>query len=250
MTDTATLEYEEKRTKRMETIRNLLRRAEGTNSQHEAEACIRKAQEFMILFSVDEEELWQRDPSRKQKIDKQEFNIADKVAGAMQKRIILNTIANLGNCKMWYTPGRHKSYVAGFPSDLLFVEMMYTSIITQMNFQMAMAQAMSTDHHKTFKTNFLDGFSDRITTRLSEMYREATTAVTATGSNALVLRDRKAAVNEWVEEEVGNLKAGKASRSSGAYSHSAQSAGRQAANTTDISGTRRGMNKGAKRLGR
>lgn len=250
MTDTATLEYEEKRTKRMETIRNLLRRAENTNSQHEAESCIRKAQEFMILFSVDEEELWQKDPSRKQKIEKQEFNIADKVAGAMQKRIILNTIANLGNCKMWYSPGRHKSYVAGFPSDLLFVDMLYTSIVSQMNFQMAMAQAMSTEHHKTFRTNFLDGFSDRITTRLSEMYREATIAVSTTGGNELVLRNRKAAVNEWVESEVGKLGAAKSSRSSGRYSYGAQNAGRQAANTTDISGTRRGMTKGAKKLGR
>ncbi len=244
-----TEEEKAKMEKKMETIRNLLRRAESTPFENEANECLRAATKMMTSLAIDEELLWANDPERRSKIEKQEFTIPDKKAGAQHRRIILNQIAQLNNCKMWYKPKLGISYVAGFPKDLLFVDMLYTSIITQMNFKMAMAQAVSTEHHKTFRTNFTIAFCDTICLRLVEFYakNEAELDTEYSGSQALVLVSRKKQVDKWVEAEIGKLRSAAVS-SGGKYSPGARAAGELAGKTTDISAGRQNLSQGRRAL--
>jgi hypothetical protein len=219
-------------------IRGLLRKAEGTNNEHEAEAFFAKAQELIMRYAIDEERMWSDDPEKRSKIETLNIKIVDRSAGADYKRKILNACARSNRCQMWYSPGMDQSTLAGYSSDILFVEMLYKSIVTQMNFKMAFAQAVSKGvHHKTFKNSFIAGFSSRISMRFGEMNRKKMDDLASEGTGMeLILADRAAKVAQWVDE---NIRLGRA-RSTGSRNidAGAYSSGTNAANQTDISGGR------------
>jgi Protein of unknown function (DUF2786) len=219
-------------------IRALLRKAEGSSFEEEADAFMRKAQELMFRHGIDEERLWANDPSRREKIEVAKIKIADNKPGSMHRRIILSQVARVNHSKMWYTPGSDYSSIAGYPNDLLFVEMLFTSIITQMNFKEAMALAHSNGvHPKTFRSNFAAGFADRINERLMENFQAAQAAVKVDEPGmSIALLDRKKEVDNWVKDKY-NLRAGSAGNQ-GKYNAGARAAGQSAANSTDISGGR------------
>lgn len=81
-------------------IRGLLRKAEATQFEEEADAFLRKAQELMMTHGIDEERLWANDPSRRAKVETVKVKVPDNKPGAMEKRIILNKIARLNHCRM------------------------------------------------------------------------------------------------------------------------------------------------------
>ena len=221
-------------------IRALLKKAEGTQFEEEANAFLRKAQELMMRHGIDEERLWATDPSRRHKIETIKINIPDNKSGAMSKRLMLSAIAQVNHCNMFYTPGKGESTVAGYPNDLLFVEMLYTSIVKQMSFKEAMALAHSSTHHKTFRANFSEAYAGRISERLFENYRLAKQTISnETPGTAIALVDRKQEVDDWVRSKY-RIKSSSSSGSSGRYDSGARAAGRSAAETTDISGGRGG----------
>jgi hypothetical protein len=229
-------------------IRGLLKKAEATAFEEEADAFLRKAQELMYRHGIDEERLWAADPSRRHKIEVRKIKILDGKAGSMHRRIILSEIARVNHCKMWYSPGSDLSSVAGYPNDLLFVEMLFTSIKTQMSFKEAIALAHSVGvHPKTFRSNFAEAYTGRICDRLAENYRLVTAAVKSESApgTAIALIDRKTEVDQWVRDKY-KLRAARNNNSSGKYDHSARAAGHAAADSTDISGGR-GKNLGAGR---
>lgn len=226
-------------------IRGLLRQAENTPFEEEADTFLRKAQELMITHSIDEERLWANEPSRRQQIETVVIKIPGNKPGSMQKRIILNQIARLNNCRMWYS-GDHAS-VAGYSGDLLWVEMLHTSILTQMNFKMAIAQAMSEGANaRTFRTNFADAYSSRICSRLKKMYAQASQEVTGEAGTDIALRARGEEVEKWVNDRVSLRNT--SYQSSARYDSGARDAGRTAADNTDISGGRGRVGAGRKAL--
>ena len=211
-------------------VRSLLRRAEGTDSEFEAEEAIKKAQMFIMRYAIDEEELWRNEPDARERIDTIVIHIPDRKVGSMEKRYILNAVALANRCRMWYTKGTGVSTVAGHSSDLLFVEMLFTSILTQMNFKLAIQQAVNEDiNPRSFISSFHHGYADRISRRLAELNRENTEEVG--NSMALVLADRSAAVDKWVNEKI-RIQASSYSRSSS--NPAGYNSGKRAADETDL----------------
>ncbi len=219
-------------------IRGLLRKAEGTDNEHEAEAFYSKAQELIMRYAIDEEQMWANDPEKRSKIETLDVAIADRSAGADDKRRILHACAKANRCQMWYSPGMSRSTIAGYTSDILFVEMLFSSIVTQMNFKLAIGLATNPlIHPKTFRNSFQAGFADRISQRFSEMNRQRTEDLKTEGTGMeLVLADRASKVAQWVDE---NIRLGRAKASSSRNINSkAFGDGRTAANQTDLSGGR------------
>ena len=240
-----------------EKIRGLLRKAEQTPYEEEAALFFKKAQELVVKYAIDEEALWATDPSKREEIHTETVEIKDKQAGSHYRRMILNQIGHNNNCRVWYTPGRDESTIAGYPSDTVFVLMLYSSVINHMNFSMAKAMARHTSEGRstrTFRKDFTAGYSDRIVERLMDMKREQDAYLrqqtTSSGqSTDLVLRDRGAKVSEWVNENF-RLRTG-SYRDSGTRDHTAGGAGYLSGNSADLSGGRgQGVSGGRKAIGR
>ena len=235
-------------------VRSLLKKAESTPFEEEAAAFFAKAQELTIKYAISEEQLWKNDPSKREEIITAEIEIKDRSGGADSLRAILHQVATNSRCRMWYTPGRNRSTIAGFSSDVLFAEMLFVSIRAHMNFKYAMSLATGmSSHPKTFRNSFCAGFADTICERLQEQLRNQQAWLndhqTNTGqSSSLVIRDRRQKVDEWVNSTV---RLGKARRSSTSIKDiNALGAGRVAGMTADISGGRgKGVKSSPKQLG-
>ena len=239
-------------------VRSLLKKAESTPYEQEAAAFFAKAQELVIKFAIDEEELWKNDPARREEIVTANIEIKDRAGGAESLRHILHQVAINSRCRMWYAPGESRSTVAGFSSDVLFTEMLFASIRAHLNFKYAMALANGrTSHPKTFRISFCAGFADAINERLREHLKNQqewmrNQPMTDGTSTDLVIRDRRQKVDDWVNDRVS---LGRARRSSTTIRDTrAAGAGRVAAQTADLSGGRGGglRNKpsGPKQIGR
>lgn len=234
-------------------VRGLLNKAENTPYEEEAATFLKSAQSLIAKYAIDQEALWKNDPSKREQVHTEDVTIKDKVAGSHYRRMVLHQIAINNNCRTWYTPGADRSTVAGFPSDTLFVVMLYTSIMTQMNFSMAHALARYTAEGRstrTFRKSFTAGYCDRIVSRLQEIRRaqqaELRQQVNAEGTSTdLVLRSRAQKVDDWVDANI-HLSAG-TWRDSGRHDSQARGAGHMAANTADLSGGRGGQVSGGKR---
>lgn len=229
-------------------VRQLLLKAEGTPFEEEAAAFMAKAQELMTRYAIDEETLWSSDPSRRTKIEEAVVIIEDRSSGAYNKRMLLFTIACNNSCRLWLTKGTGKNHIAGFPNDVLFVEMLYVSIGVQLNFAMANAMARMdvTGNSRSFRRDFIAGFAERVIDRLEEAKLNADRALQGDGtSTELVLRDRRHKVDEWVSDHVPGLRPSNLSDRS--QYNSARAAGSIAAETADISGGRGGSLSKAKR---
>jgi hypothetical protein len=219
-------------------IRKLLRQAENTPHEEEARTFYAKAQELMLRFRIEESLLWVNDPSKRESIDTIDIGIKDKQPGARYKRLILLRIAQLSSCRMYYIHAGNQSKVVGFPQDLVWTDMLYSSIMSQASFAMAKAQAIDGDgiNTRTFRNNFYRGFANRIIERLDETYKQAVESVAYSGSTALVLASRAAQVDQYVDK---NLNLGRASRPGAfQYNEKAMTHGRLAADVTDINVTK------------
>ena len=227
-------------------IRGLLRKAEGTQFEDEATAFLNKAQEMMFKYAVDEEQLWASEPESRPGITVMDVEIKDRKAGAMEYRKLLNVCAKYNRCKAWYKPGWSVTHVAGFPSDLVYVEMLYVSISTQMRFALAIGLAKKVEHPKVFRANFMEGYVARIAERFRE--NETSMKSTSTGSTALAIRNREDQVKDYVQREIGTLVTRNVRRM-GRSSFEAHEAGRNAASNADITGGRNTL-KGRRELSR
>src|SRR3954469_24189165 len=72
--------------KMFEKIRGLLRKAESTTFEQEANTFFAKAQELMLRYRIDEEALWKLDPERRANIDQIFITLRDRDSGVMHKR--------------------------------------------------------------------------------------------------------------------------------------------------------------------
>lgn len=219
-------------------VRALLHKAESTQYEAEAEVFYEKAQELIMRYAIDEEKMWENDPKKRERIITHDVTIADRVSGAQERRMILHACARANRCRMWYTPRMNQSTIAGFDTDVMFVEMLYSAICTQMNFKMAIGVATNPQiHHKTYKNSFYVGYANRIWDRFNEMTKKNTETIKSESeSQALVLLDRKAQVDKWVDE---NMRLNKGQRRTHSNINStAADHGIKAANEADLSGGR------------
>lgn len=224
-------------------IRKLMAKAEGTTNEHEADAFMAKAQEWMIKFAIDEAELAASGKKPSEEIITRNIEIRQNLPRTKPLRYFLNTLAQAMNCRMWYVPGTKNNTIAGHESDVDFVEILFYSVQMQQHramkreFKIAKAEYEAKGlrfRPSVWRRNFIEGYLHRVGTRITLRYREI--EQTYGGGAALALRDKSLVVKSWVDENF-NIKEAPKEREK-AYEPYAQRAGRIAGDQADISGGR------------
>lgn len=183
-------------------VRKIIAKAERTDFESERDAFLAKAQELMIRHALDES-MVKEEIADHQMIERH-FVVGNRGAGLWAKRDVITTVAGYANCRTWAHTRSYYSTVAGFAEDVEFADMLITSLLLQM--EREVGKALKHDKPewtdpRTYRVNFMEAFASSISARLTAMKAQAQTRVEEdSGSSvALVLRDRKERVNEWVD---------------------------------------------------
>ncbi|MGW7292879.1 DUF2786 domain-containing protein [Streptomyces xiamenensis] len=187
---------------KLETIRALLAKAEDHRTpESEAELARKRAFEMMAKYGVEQAMLNDANPASDAPADRR--IILDN-PWAMERVRLINRIALALGCQLIHL-GRDGSgpsrqvHIFGYASDLHRVELLYTSLLLQMNSGLAAQSVPPGQRARAWRRSWLLGFINRVGDRIEEAERGAREEVrhetTATGrSAALVLADRKAVV--------------------------------------------------------
>lgn len=220
-------------------IRGLLDQAENTSFPNEAEAFAAKAAELMARYRIDQAMVSStaRDPGQviEEAID---LGRGQYVRARLD---LLWAVADAFDCRLLTSshPAGRKGHVIGHPDDVAQVEMLYTSLLLQAT-RAADFEPTPRGHNRiTFRRGFLMGFADRVGQRLAAQMAQAVSdtapdsAAAGPTSVALVLADRRATVDNWVDEHYGRVR-----RLSGAAPVSLDAAlrGQAAGDRADIGG--------------
>jgi hypothetical protein len=184
-------------TRMLEKVRALLAKAESTTFPEEAEALSAKAQELMARHSLDAAMVGAGTPGDSP--TGMRLPVDDPYAGA--KSILLHQVASANRCRAVWSKGLGFSTVMGFESDLMFVEILYTSLLVQATSAMV-ASGSQVDRSgrsrtRSFRQAFLLAYGVRIGDRLRAAEAAGRAAATESFGAALlpVLAGRKAAVD-------------------------------------------------------
>lgn len=236
-------------------ISKMLRKAEGTDSVAEAEAFREAAFKLMAKYAITEAELNHAKPADQQEqIIKTPIVVtgiyrdalimllhrATKAFSVMQGYVIKNTYARYYAPENQSTSQCHIYYVVGFESDVQRMQMLATSLMLQAVSEMnqwwrttgSKRDATKMEGYKD-RREFILNFGDGVGRKISDTMTVAETEVSGTGT-ALVLRDRKTKVADWLNDNT-NLRSTKSRLSSGSYA--AGSAGYRAGLRSDIGQT-------------
>lgn len=239
-------------------VRKLIAKAERTDIDAEREAFLAKAQEWMVRHAMDES-LVKGEP--KTEFIERRLIVGKHGAGIWAKRNLAYAVAGHANCRGWSNTGAYYNTVAGFREDVEWADLLFTSLLLQMEQELSTAERPEWTPWQTFRTNFMDAFVRAVKDRLHRQQVEALRATVelrlkdnptadesadATTSVAMVLRDRKAKVDEWVD---GNHKFVNVTRNMGAYCGSSEQQGMRAGERADLSGGRTGRIGATGRLG-
>jgi Protein of unknown function (DUF2786) len=218
--------------KKMDTIRKLLTKAESSTFASEAEAFYAKAQELMREYAIEEELLWAMQPKKRQTpITRPIKAVHKRGQTANNSRFMLfGAIARNSRCRVWFQGT--EAYVVGFETDVNFTEMLYLSVSTQMQMDMLREQAKTDINMRTFKSNFIEAYAQRIAER---MYQNNNEYVPSSGKAEMVLRDRTKEVDEEYRNQTRYMRMTNISGPSGRYSGTAQNAGKKSADRADLS---------------
>lgn len=206
-------------------IAKLLRKAESTNSQEEADALFSKAQELMLTYAISEEMLAKA----------QGKTIEDKIvtdyidySGSYREALfdIGAAIARANDCKVLITKNAYAGYddkgkmktvtrltMIGFRSDVDRVRLLDASI----QIQAALAlRNWAKENVKGYwsgmekykqRRAFLFGYASGLSAQLMDARRAAVKTVSDEHGEkgvALVLADKSARVKDWMDEQYGN----------------------------------------------
>ncbi|MFE0177644.1 DUF2786 domain-containing protein [Streptomyces sp. NPDC059002] len=187
---------------KLATIRALLAKAEDPSTpEAEAELARKRAFEMMAKYGVEQAMLNDGNPTSDASADRQ---IVLDNPWAMERVRLINRIARALGCQLIHLgrdgggPAR-RVHIFGYESDLQRVELLYTSLLLQMNSGLAAQYVPVSSGARAWRRSWLLGFIDRVGRRIEEAERgaqeEARSETSATGrSTALVLADRKAVV--------------------------------------------------------
>lgn len=225
-------------------IAKLLRKAESTTPA-EAEALLAKAQELATTYAIDQAMIDAASGNPlTQKIVEDKIEYHSVYSRAMFR--IGATIAKNNDCNVMVTNGkdlmRTTLWVIGFEQDVERVKLLNASLQIQAQRAMTawyaehevtgMTQREKFKHRRQFLFSFATGLDMQLRLAAEHGRTVATgheskrTGTNAADSVALVLRNRKARVQEWQNEQHPNLRTVRSSFRSG--SREAAAAGRQA----------------------
>lgn len=197
-------------------IRGLLDQAERTPFPSEAETFAAKAAELMARHHVDTAML---ERSRRGGSAVVESDIELGRGQYVRARLeLLGAVADAYDCRLLTSsgPDGRTGHLVGHAADVEQVSLMYTSLLVQAT-RAATVEEMPRGHRRvTFRRGFLLGFAARVGERLAEQAAAAARDAEAdtpprrdgpaTPSVALVLADRRDAVDRWVQERYPRLR--------------------------------------------
>ena len=167
------VEDEQQKLKMLEKIRGLLAKAESTEYPHEAEALTVKAQMLMATYAIDEARL-RRDAIRSGAAVPSQRTVYINRPYIKQKAHLLSRIADANQARVVWNPHSGEATVFGFDADLDFVEILYTSLLTQ-----AVVAMQAAEHDcvqagvRSFRSSFLYAFGMRLGQRLAQRTEHA-----------------------------------------------------------------------------
>ncbi len=228
------------KSKRVETINNLLAKAESSQFPAEAKAFSSKAQTLMSQWAIDDAVLRTGRETDELEVGISEIPIEyNSYYGG--RRDLLNAIGRHNNCRILGSAIQHASqkpthrtiYVVGTQSDRDWVQTLYLSLLTQSTTEQAMAWMLSDfDAHKnTWQITFMNGYVESI----REQFREAQALAEMDARKqygdqtvALVLQTTKDVVDEKFREMFPDVQSERRGRRRGQFSGNAWDAGRAA----------------------
>ncbi|GAA1972844.1 DUF2786 domain-containing protein [Amycolatopsis minnesotensis] len=226
-------------------VRKLLAKAEDPAvTEAEAEAYNTKAAELIARYGIDQAMLAARaefaDEVTSMRIDVENPYSRDKaqlvtcIAEPLRCRTVL---ARASQRVHWVT-------VFGFRSDLLRIELLFTSLLLQAGTQLGRASGGGTAQSvAAYRRSWLQGFALAVFHRLKGAEEKAVAEHDGgSGSAELVLRDRKAVVEAAYQEEFGALRMARRRRLTGSGFSDGRAAGERAdLGTTGVTGKRGGL---------
>lgn len=192
-------------------IRGLLDQAENTPYPDEAETFAAKAAELMARHRIDRATLERSSRDQSQIV---ELDIELGRGQYVRARLsLLGAVADAFDCRLLSSsgPDGRTGHVIGHPDDVDQVAMLYTSLLVQATRAAAREQVPRGHGGVTFRRGFLIGFANRVGVRLAAQMASAiddSDAGSRTGAEqsvALVLADRRTAIDGWVNDRYGRL---------------------------------------------
>lgn len=214
----------------------MLAKAESTAFPAEAEALLAKAQELMARHAIDEAMLTEAAGRSSKQITTEVVITEAPYAGA--KAALLSRVADANHCRMVIQGGREGSVrtcvLVGHEADIANVRSLFAALSLHATRAMLAAPVPTHDTPRRFRHAFLLAFAHRIGERLREaaQHAEADAATNAAGSDrsvALVLRDRRSAVDRALAEQFPRLRTVRSQVSSSAGVQSGRVAADRAA---------------------
>jgi hypothetical protein len=239
-------------------IAGLLAKAESTNFPAEAEALSRKAEQLMVKWGIDEAML----ASKRAKSTQAEKIVTEKMEfGSIYSMGLIafsSSVARglgLQTLQSKHHSSRHTRYlhIIGHEGDVARAQMLITSLHLQMTTALRvwwstyelkanMMPAQQVNAKRQFMASFGSAVEQRLVQRRREQEQETQAETTSGPSVALVLRDRKAEVDEFMAARYQNLGRARGMQGSG----HGRAEGRAAGQRANLGGTAvRGAGKGA-----
>ncbi|WP_040495480.1 DUF2786 domain-containing protein [Ilumatobacter nonamiensis] len=196
----------------VERVRKLLDKAARTDNEHEAELFERKAAELVARHRIDPERIADRSLPDDLALLEVEVGRGAYVRGRLD---LLHNIADSQDVRMVFrsTPRGSVATLAGRRDDLDVVEVMYTSLHQQVAGKMAELRGPTGASTQRQRRAFLFGFATRVGELLAETRARVESGAArsdATGTTALVLRERKGRVDEFARESWGRVRSASA----------------------------------------
>ncbi|WP_076476169.1 DUF2786 domain-containing protein [Williamsia sterculiae] len=254
-------------------ISGLLRQAEGTDNEHEAQTFMQAAQRLATAASIDLAVARAHDPNARAATVPVSRQVRIGTAGKKGLRtyvLLFVAIAHANDLKVDVAGNSTYVIAYGFAGDIDSVEALYSSLVIQMvaasdgylksgAYRGETAARVVTQHgrwvsrrvveHKplspiTARLNFQTAFADRIGTRLTEARDQARAQATGAetgasgGSTAIALRDKEIEVVDFHRSESQARGSWRSSSASAGYSEAARRAGDHAGRRARIGNDR------------
>lgn len=217
----------------IERVRKLLDKAERTDSAHEAQAFAAKAADLVARHRIAPEQLHQRSRTGADDLAIRE-RFVGRGAYVRGRLALLGNIAEAHDVRMVFQPTSAGSvaFLAGRSEDLDIVEVMYTSLHSQIATQMSALRGSTGAATQRQRRGFLFGFANRIGELLAEsaaaVRAETQRSVDGGAGTALAVRERRERVDEFADESWGRVRSASrpATLSSDGYSRGVDAAER------------------------
>lgn len=220
-------------------IRGLLDKAEASSFEAESSALFAKAAELMGRHRITEAMIDAgRRPTDRGRIIQLDIQLGS--GPYVRARLdLVDSVSEASGCRIVTATGwdGRIATVIGYETDVYAVDVLYTSLMIQATVAMKGETVPVGENTTAFRRSFLFGFSERVAERLREANRIVTDEIQAEAGDsvALVLVDRKKAVDEDLFRRYGKLGSLGASAGIGG---SGVGAGRAAGARADLAGSR------------